>query len=100
MMKMLDIEYICTPANCTDCVSPVDRNVGVWLKNRVYQQQNDELSLPQNRNWPMPANKGGLTKSEKRMHTVRWMSQAWKDFQATELQLYSCLCRHRHPHCL
>ena len=37
----------------------------------------------------MPANKGGLAKSEKRMHTVRWMSQAWKDFQATELQLYN-----------
>jgi hypothetical protein len=84
MMKMLDIEYILTPANCTDCVSPVDRNVGVWLKNRAYHLQNEDLSRPENRNWPMPAGKGGLTKSEKRMHTVRWMSQAWKDFQATE----------------
>ena len=76
MMKMLDIEYVLTPANCTDCVSPVDRNVGVWLKNRAYQLQNEDLSRPENRNWPMPADKGGLTRSEKRMHTVRWMSQA------------------------
>ena len=36
----------------------------------------------------MPANKvgltPGLTRSEKRMHIVRWISQAWKDFKANE----------------
>jgi hypothetical protein len=84
MMKMLDIEYIFTPANCTDCVSPVDRNVGVWLKNRVYRFQDEEMDLYENRNWSLAAGKGGLTKSEKRMHIVRWMSKAWKDFQTTE----------------
>jgi hypothetical protein len=84
MMKMLDIEYILTPPNCTDCVSPVDRNVGVWIKERVYKMQNEELDQPQNRNWPMAAGKGGLTKSEKRMHTVRWIAKAWNDFKVTE----------------
>lgn len=82
MREMLDIECVFTPANCTDCVSPVDRNVGVWLKRRVYQMQEDELELPENRNWGMPVALGGLTTMAKRKHTVRWISQAWSDFQA------------------
>ena len=82
MMEMLDIECVFTPANCTDCVSPVDPNVGVWLKRRVYQMQEDELELPENRNWGMPVALGGLTTMAKRKHTVRWISQAWSDFQA------------------
>ena len=42
-MEALDIKPIFFPANCTDCVSPVDRNIGAWLKRKVYMYQEEEL---------------------------------------------------------
>jgi hypothetical protein len=84
LMHVLDMEAVYTPPNCTDCVSPVDRNIGVWLKHRVYKMQNDELDMPENRNWPLPAKEGGLTAAQKRMHTARWMAQAWEEFKKSE----------------
>ena len=83
IMHFLDILPIFTPANCTDCVSPVDRNVGQWIKQKVYILQEDELSMPQNRDWSLPTAKGGLTASEKRKLTVKWVSQAWEEMVAT-----------------
>jgi hypothetical protein len=87
IMTHFDINYVYTPAGCTDCVSPIDRNVGHWLKERVYQYQDDELELPENRNWALPSKHGGLTKKEKRMHVVRWMSQAWEDLKRERPEL-------------
>jgi hypothetical protein len=81
IMQHFEINYVYTPAGCTDCVSPIDRNVGQWLKERVYRYQDEELDIPENRNWALPSKHGGLTKKEKRMHVVRWMSMAWEDLK-------------------
>lgn len=86
-MQMFDINYVYTPAGCTDCVSPIDRNVGVWLKNRVYEMQEDEMDQPGNDCWALPSKHGGLTKKEKRMLVVRWMSQAWEDMKRDRPEL-------------
>lgn len=87
MMAAFKIKPIYTPAGCTDCVSPVDHNIGIWLKNRVYKYQSREMDLPQNRNWALPANQGGLTDPEKRRLTVRWMSQAWADLKERKQEM-------------
>lgn len=87
VMDIFKIKPIYTPAGCTDCLSPVDRNVGVWLKNCVYELQNAEMDKPENRNWSMPAGQGGLTVSEKRMLIVRWMSQAWTELKTNKQDL-------------
>ena len=81
VMYFLDIKPIFTPANCTDCVSPVDRNVGVWIKNRIFEMQEEEMCLARNRDWSLPANKGGLTVSQKRMLIVRWVATAWEEMK-------------------
>ncbi len=81
LMDTFKIKYVLTPAGCTDCVAPVDRNCGVWIKNRVYELQEDEMDQSGNRNWAQASKEGGLSTSEKRMHVVRWVSQAWKEFK-------------------
>ena len=50
----------------------------------MYKYQHEELALPENRNWPLKVADGGLSKSEKRMHTVRWMAKAWGEFKQNE----------------
>lgn len=80
-MHFLDITNIFLPANCTDCISPVDRNIGQWLKSKVYQMQEAELDLDENRNWPLPVAQGGLGVAQKRMHIVRWVDAAWKEMK-------------------
>jgi hypothetical protein len=81
VMHFLDIKDIFLPANCTDCISPVDRNIGQWIKQRVYQMQEAELDLDENRNWPLPVAQGGLGTAQKRMHIVRWVDAAWKEMK-------------------
>ena len=81
VMTFRDIRPVFTPANCTDCVSPVDRNVGQWLKQRVYAMQEAEVSKAENRLWAYPATKGGLSVSDKRKLLVRWVSAAWDEMK-------------------
>jgi hypothetical protein len=83
IMHFLDIKAIFLPANCTDCVSPVDRNIGQWIKQRAYQIQEAELDKPENRHWPLPTKKGGLTAAQKRKLIVRWVNQAWSEMKVT-----------------
>lgn len=84
LMKAFDVRPIFTPAGCTDCVSPVDRNIGMRIKDRVYKIQDLEMDLDENRNWALPAKEGGLGDPGKRKLIVRWLSQVWTDFQREE----------------
>ena len=90
VMHFLDIKPVFTPANCTDCVSPVDRNIGQWLKQKVYAIQEDELSLAENRDWPLPVKKGGLGKCAKRKLVVKWISSAWEEMKREKKHLLNC----------
>ena len=81
VMHFLDILDVYTPANCTDCVSPVDRNIGQWLKQRVYQLQEDEMDLPENSHWALAVEQGGLGKPQKRQLVVKWVAQAWGELK-------------------
>jgi hypothetical protein len=82
VMHFLDILDVYTPANCTDCVSPVDRNIGQWLKNRVYQLQEEEMDIPENSHWAFAVADGGLSAPAKRALIVRWVDTAWKEMKA------------------
>ena len=82
-MEALDIKPIFFPANCTDCVSPVDRNIGAWLKRKVYMYQEEELE--DHEHWSLSVAEGGLTAPEKRMMVVKWLSRAWEEFKTTRM---------------
>jgi len=81
LMHALDVEYVFTPANCTDAVSPVDRNVGQALKEKVYAMQEEELDLDGNEHWRYPASEGGLEAWEKRTMVVAWIDRAWQELK-------------------
>jgi hypothetical protein len=88
LAELMGIELVYTPANCTDCVSPVDRNVGKWLKTRAYQLQDIELEA--NEEWSSSVEEGGLTKPQKRMLCAKWLNQAWQELKLEYHLLDSC----------
>ena len=81
VMDILDIKYVFTPANCTDCVSPVDRNVGQALKQKIYKMQEHELDLEGNEHWRLPVKEGGLEAWQKRTMIVAWVDRAWEELK-------------------
>jgi hypothetical protein len=83
MAELLHIKLVYTPANCTDCVSPVDCNVGAWLKQRAYALQDEELD--DNDDW---SHEDGLSKIQKRKLCAKWLNQAWEELKT------------EHPHLL
>jgi hypothetical protein len=82
LAELLQIQLVYTPANCTDCVSPVDRNVGKWIKTRAYQLQDEELE--DNDDW---SKEDGLSKPKKRMLSAKWLSQAWLELMTEQHHL-------------
>lgn len=76
--EYMGICLVFTPPNCTDCVSPVDKNVGQTLKAKINAQFEDAYALHFDR-WNRPPTMGGLTTSEKRMLLATWASNAWTD---------------------
>jgi hypothetical protein len=82
LANMLNIHPIYTPANCTDCVSPVDRNVGAWLKQRAYALQDEELE--DNDEW---CKEDGLSVSQKRKLCAKWLAQAWHELKTVHPHL-------------
>ena len=76
MAELLHIKIVYTPANCTDCVSPVDRNVGAWLKQRAYALQDEELE--DSDDW---THEDGISVPDKRMLCAKWLNQAWAELK-------------------
>ncbi len=78
-MKAVGIQPAKTPANCTDCVSPVDRNVGQAIKLKIAKRY--EAAYEANTaSWDLPKKQGGLGDSRKRMLIATWASEAWEEF--------------------
>ena len=75
-MELYHIHAAYTPANCTDCCSPVDHHVGKTLKELI----NNMYSDCYDNNWKQwneaPAN-GGLSKEDKRILLAQWASASW-----------------------
>ena len=80
-MELMDVVPVMTPANCTDCVSPVDRNVGQALKLKIARRYDEAFSRDREK-WESPPGHGGLSASVKRMLVATWVSEAWQEFCA------------------
>ena len=85
-MDLMGIVPVFTPSNCTDCVSPVDRNVGQAIKLKIAALYEEEYARNRVR-WELPKKEGGLGDSVKRMLVAKWTSQAWTEICATHYQL-------------
>jgi hypothetical protein len=81
MAFMREMGIVCakTPPNCTDCVSPVDRNVGQAIKLKMAKRYEAEYEA-NTASWDLPKKQGGLGDPRKRMLVARWASEAWDEF--------------------
>ena len=77
-MKLMQIIPAYTPANCTDCVSPVDCNVGQALKLKIAKRYNASYEAHKAA-WEAPKRRGGLSDAKKRMYVAEWASDAWRE---------------------
>ena len=78
-MALMDIVPAYTPANCTDCVSPVDCNVGITLKRMINKRFEAEFAANY-KAWCLPARSGGLSRSDRRHLIAKWASDSWTEF--------------------
>jgi hypothetical protein len=78
-MDLMNIVPAYTPANCTDCTSPVDRNVGQAIKLKIAKRYH-ETYRANKAQWELPKREGGLSNSRKRMLCAQWASEAWSEF--------------------
>ena len=83
-MHTMGIVSAFTPANCTDCTSPVDRHVGQTIKlktrkmyNLWMDEQVEQTGLGNVR----------VTNSQRRMLLAQWVSDAWDDVCTNHLHL-------------
>ncbi len=63
---------------CTDCVSPVDCNVGRALKLKIAKRYNASYAAHKAA-WEAPKRRGGLSDARKRMYVAEWASDAWRE---------------------
>ena len=67
-----------TPADCTDCVSPVDHHVAVTLKNKIFavksEYEDKRAEEDEHFDWDE-----SLCAADKRMLMAQWASKAWED---------------------
>jgi hypothetical protein len=78
-MDLMQIVPAYTPANCTDCTSPVDRNVGQAIKLKIAKRYHATYRANKSQ-WELPKREGGLSNSRKRMLCAQWASEAWAEF--------------------
>ena len=78
-MQMSGIVPAYTPPNCTDCVSPVDRNVGQTIKQKMAKRYTRDYDADSDA-WHLPKKEGGLGNMKKRMLVAQWASEAWAEF--------------------
>lgn len=80
-MDLMGIRYAITAANCTDTLSPVDRHVGVWLKDRIHEKYDAQFSGAKMSAWQKNYGAGGLSVSSKRMWVATWTAEAWQEMK-------------------
>jgi hypothetical protein len=80
-MDMMDIQPVWTPANCTDCTSPVDHHVGQTLKLKIGKRYEEAYEQDED-SWHLPKREGGLGSKRKRMLLAGWVEEAWEEFCA------------------
>ena len=85
-MDYLHIVPAYTPANCTDCVSPVDRHVGQALKTKIYAKYG-EAYQNNHATWNKAARFGGITVADRRRLVTKWASEAWAEMCANSQKL-------------
>ena len=78
-MEHFNIVPAYTPANCTDCISPVDHHVGQTIKQIIARKYEAAFDASGD-GWDMPPEDGGLDAKEKRMLVATWVSEAWQEF--------------------
>jgi hypothetical protein len=76
--ELMGIQPVFTPANCTDCTSPVDHHVGQALKLKIGARYQKALEADRDA-WEKDAADGGLSASRKRMLVATWASEAWAE---------------------
>lgn len=72
-MEAMDMVPIYTPENCTDCVSPCDRNVGQELKRRIAELFDAHYEKYE-AFWD-----NDVTCRQKRMLVAQWVAIVWKE---------------------
>ena len=77
-MQAMSIIPAFTPANCTDCVSPVDSHVGQTLKLKIAKRY-DAAYAANTAEWERPKKQGGLSAMKKRMLVAQWTAEAWQE---------------------
>jgi hypothetical protein len=70
---MFEIFPVYTPADCTDVVSPIDDNVGAYIKRRMGEKFDAEHENMQEE-WEY-----SLTAPKRRMLMVKWASEVWDE---------------------
>ena len=88
LYEHLGIFEVITPANCTDCISPVDKNVGQSLKQKIgarYETEYREFrdawgDFDDDDDEEEEIDGDGLSRvAQKRMLVARWASESWSD---------------------
>ena len=74
--ELLEVIPAYTPANSTDCTSPVDHHVGAKIKDLINDMFEEEYAQHYI-DWNKSPKAGGLSLSAKRMLMVKWTSLAW-----------------------
>ena len=72
-MELMEIFALYTPADCTGVCSPVDDNVGQYVKRRMGEKFDAEHNLKQDE-W-----EGSLSAPERRMLMCKWVSEVWAE---------------------
>ena len=84
LYKQLGLYPLFTPANCTDCTSPVDHHVGVWIQNHMKASYLREV---ENNPGVWMAGGGDVEiedertagAMQRRMLMAKWLQDAWLD---------------------
>jgi hypothetical protein len=91
-MKLMSIFPCWTPTECTDCVSPVDSNVGAWFQ--LFLKQKWDAFIDQDVDLGIDVDVDDmqhLATSKRRMLIAQWVSDAWDELNDPERDLLSTL---------
>lgn len=75
-MEIFDIKPVFTPADCTDVVSPCDKNVGNHFQRRMGEKYHAYMKANSGGD---PSNPLQIGVPKKRMLMAGWMSEVWED---------------------
>jgi hypothetical protein len=89
-MKMLDISPAWTPTECTDCVSPVDHNVGAWFQSFMKQKWDKLIDNDVGLDAEVD-DLQHLSTSARRMLLAQWLPDAWDKLNDPEENLLESL---------